>query len=185
MLSPPISVFEPTLFDLGGCGGDSGSLVIDTTLLPKAATTTDDGSGQAELHHHQYLNSPLSSPTLTSHSSTSTASSATSASYLSPLPSDYEYLPTPAPDFTTPFPGLSPEILSAEWTEHESRIRESPEPYESGLSGAGAGTVDMRYVLESRSRVVFPYFFVSLTPFLFSDSPSPALLPSPSTPDSQ
>lgn len=134
MLSPPLSLLDSTLYDLG-CD-DSGP----HSSHPKAETATDD-SGHIELQ--RYLDSPRSSPSLTSHS-TSTASS--SSSYLSPLSSGY--LSTPAPAFS-PFPGLSPEILNGEWGDNDARIRESPEPYEcsqpeSALSGAS--TVAMRYV---------------------------------------
>lgn len=138
MLSPPLSILDSTLYDLG-CDD------THTRSSRSRAGTTNDDSGRVELQ--RYLDSPRSSPSLTSHS-TSTASS----SYLSPLSSSF--LPTPAPAFT-PFPELSPELLKGEWSEKDTRIRESPEPYDCAQAGSAlpeASAVAMRYVLRRVSR---------------------------------
>lgn len=136
MLSPPLSILDSTFYNLG-CD-DSGSLPTRT----RAGTAPDDGR---QVEFRRYIDSPGSSPSLTSHS-TSTAST---SSYLSPLSSSY--LPTPNAAFS-PFSGLSPEILDGEWSENDVRIHESPEPYEcslptsrSALSDASA--VEMRCVV--------------------------------------
>lgn len=140
MLSPPLSVPHSTApYDLS-CA-DSG-----THSSRSGDTTTTDDSGRVDFQH--YLDSPRSSPSLTSHS-TSTVSS--SSSYLSPLLSNY--LPTPAPA-VSPFPGLSPEILNGEWDDKNTRIHESPEPYECSQSESAppdTGAAVMRYVVREFS----------------------------------
>lgn len=135
MLSPPLSILDSTLYDLG-CD-DTGA----HTSRSRAGTTSTDDSGRAELQH--YLDSPQSSPSLTSHS-TSTASSC--SPYFSSLSSSY--LSAPAPAFS-PFPELSPETLSGEWCGKDARIQDSPEPYECPQTGSAlpdANTAAMRYV---------------------------------------
>ncbi|SPO00935.1 uncharacterized protein DNG_03683 [Cephalotrichum gorgonifer] len=126
MLSPPISVFDSTLFDFGCDDSNSHSAQSKAGIIA-------DGNAQPELQ--RYLDSPHSSPSLTSHSF-STASSSSSSSYLSPS----NCLSTPATAFS-PFPELSPQILDPEWSDHDLITRESPEPYEclpskAGLTGA-------------------------------------------------
>ena len=164
MLSPPLSVLDSNLYEFG-CDESSAH-----SFQSRSGTTTDD-SGRAELQC--YLNSPRSSPSLTSHS-TSTVSS--SSSYLSPLSSGY--LSTPAPAFS-PFPKLSPAILNGEWGDRDVRIRESPEPYEcsqpeSALSNSPSGA--MRYVLRHIPRLAGPLLPV---PHLLATDPnhSTAALP--------
>lgn len=117
MLSPPLSILDSNFYHLG-CD-DSGSLPTRS----RAGTAPEDGR-QVELR--RYIDSPGSSPSLTSHSTSTTSSS----SYLSPLSSSY--LPTPNAAFS-PFSALSPEVLDGEWSENDVRIHESPEPYECSL----------------------------------------------------
>lgn len=138
MLSPPLSILDSTLYHLG-CD-DSGPLPTQS----RAGTAPDDGH-QVELR--RYIDSPGSSPSLTSHS-TSTASS---SSYLSPLSSSY--LPTPNAAFS-PFSGLSPEVLDGKWSENDVRIHESPEPYECSLPTSSSALSDASAV--AMRCVVYP-----------------------------
>lgn len=115
MPSSVSSILDSGFFD-HGCD-NSGS----HQTRSRAGTVASNCS---ESYVHKYSDSPasqpLSSPSLTSQSASSASSSTSSAPYLSPIPSNY--LSTTLPRNYSPFTGLSPEILSGEWSEQDPRI---------------------------------------------------------------